>query len=335
MRILAVYTHYPVSSGRYMTDAFQRQGHDVRHIGDSTGNQVWGIQVDAKYAHASDGDITTRWPDWTPDLVLVMDSAFAFHHPYYPDVPHAVYGVDSHVRNYRQYGITRYFLAHKAVSIQPFEDDCEWLPCGFDPVWFTPSMIPWDEREYDVAMIGVLYPRRVELLNALSAAGLKVAAGMGALYDQYRDVYQNARISLCVSANHDVAQRVFETATMGCAILSDPLPDMRTIGTVADRKSGAVYAEYEDADGAVKIAQALLADGAGQKMALEGQRWAIHHTWDARAQRIVDWWQGEYAPKPKGGRKGKADAATDGVDSDRNAGAPEGDGDGAPGDSGA
>lgn len=339
MRILQVYTHYPVSSGRYMTDAFQRLGHDVRHVGDSTGAAAWGMQVDPKYAHASDGGITTYWPDWTPDLVLLMDSAFAFHHPFYPNVPHAVYGVDNHVRNYRQYGISRYFLGHKAVSIQPFEADCEWLPCAYDPMWFTQSTIQWEHREYDVALIGVLYPRRVELLNALAKAGLKVAAGTGALYGEYRDIYQNARISLCVSAASDVAQRVFETAAMGCWVLTDPLPDLDEVLNDPEGKTG--VSVFNSTEEAIELAKWAIdwnwpARGGSYEALGFMSDWVRPHTWDSRAQRIVDWWTAEYAPKPKGkGRKGDRDATPTELDSDRVAGAPEGDGDGAPGDGGA
>ncbi len=95
MQILIVAIHYPVASARYAKDAFKRLGHDVRSLGDSTGNKIWGIEVDARHAWPSDGGYTAHWDDWTPDLIVLMDSAFAYHHPVSADVPHVVWGVDS------------------------------------------------------------------------------------------------------------------------------------------------------------------------------------------------------------------------------------------------
>lgn len=346
MRIIISAIHYPVASGRYMAAAFRRQGHEVRTLGDSTGNRIpwpsgkedgtWAdwTELDPRYAWQSDGSLTTHWPDWTPDLIVHMDSAFAYHHPVYADVPHVVYGVDNHVRDYRQAGIARYFLAHKNVSVftAQFDDpvemvtaghanyrlgiDAEHLPCGYDPVFFTPSPIPWAQREYDICMIGVLYPQRIALLNALASAGLKVLAGTGWVYEQYRNAYWNARISLCSSANGDLAQRVFETAAMGCAILTDPLADLQDRET--NKKLGLIgYVTYGSADECVAQARELLsneeiehapiADGEEVVMQLAGGKgmgefaamkmlesvWG-RHSWDRRAERICEWWEREY-----------------------------------------
>lgn len=291
MRILMACILYPVASGRYMYDAFKRLGHDVRVVGDSTGNRIWATELDPKWAWESDGPITAYWPDWTPDLVILMDSAFAYHSPMYPDVPHVVYGVDNHVRKYDQYGMARYFLGHKGPSLMDVSrPDVEWLPCAYDPHWFTPSPIPWAERQYDVALVGFPYSHRVKLVMHLQQAGLNVFAGVGPVYDEYRDLYHNTRVSLCISAAQDVAQRIFETAAMGCAVLSDPLPDLKAL----DAKGITVF---ESPDEVVDLARKL--QTTGEKLALAGQKWAAPHTWDARAQRIVGWWQETYAPKPK------------------------------------
>lgn len=293
MKLLTVFIHYPVCSGRYFTDALRRLGHDVRHIGDSTGTYIpWppdGGHLPAKYAYPSDGGYTAHWDDWTPDLIILADSAFAYHHPVYQDVPHVVWGVDNHVRDYRQNGIAHYFLAHKNVSIQPLDSDVTWLPCAYDPAVFTPSPIPFADRQYDVCMLGVLYPQRVEILSALANAGLSVFAGTGEVYTEYAAAYHNARISLCVSARGDVAQRIFETAAMGCAILSDPLPDLIELNA-----PGIVL--YNGVEDVVTQAKALLH---APELADTTQAWAIPQTWDARAQVIFDWYERTYR-KPKG-----------------------------------
>jgi len=287
MRVMIACIHYPVASGRYIRDAFKRLGCDVRTVGYSTGNVVWGMAVDDRYIWQPDGDLTAYWPDWTPDLVVIAESAWAYHSPMYPAVPHVVWGVDNHVRDYRQAGVARYFLAHRAVSLMPMDaPDTEWLPCGYDPQWFTPSPIPWAERAYDVALIGALYPKRAELLTALGKAGLKVAGGMGLLYGQYRDLYWNARVSLCASAAGDVAMRIFETAAMGCAVLSDPLSDLEAL-----EAEGITC--YESTEDAVRLAQLLVKEETAARAA---QAWAAPQTWDARARRVIAWWRETCAP---------------------------------------
>ena len=297
MRVLIAAIHYPVASGRYAAEAFRRLGADVRTIGSSTGNKIWGMEVAPHYAWRSDGELTKHWEDWTPDIVVVMESAYAYHHPYYAAIPHVIWGVDNHVRNYEQPGIARYFLGHNAVSIQPFTEDVEWLPCAYDPTVFTPSPIAWDDREYDVALVGVNYQQRAQVMTAMDKAGLKVLYGTGFIYDQYRDIYHNAKVALSVSAAHDVAQRIFETAAMGCAVLTDELPDLAALNPQG-------ITTFNSVEDAVSKAQKLVKNGA--KQAAAGQAWALPHTWDARAARIMDWWQDTYAPKPK--RKAKIES---------------------------
>lgn len=333
MKIVIVANHYAVCSARYMTDAFIRLGHEVRHIGPAMGSQIWGLSLPNEYVWEPDNYYRVNNADhpWyaadyvkgenvDPDLVIVMDSD-----PTVLDVAHSdnapmiVYGVDNHVRDYRRAYFDHYFLAHKHGRVHPvIQDDETWLPVGHDPVMFTPSPIPWHEREYDVACLGVMYPRRKEIVKALIDAGLKVAWGSGLVYEAYRDVYHNSRISLCVSAVGDLAQRVFETAAMGCAILTDPLHDLMHNDT-GEALGLAGFAVYGNTEQAVAIAKELLQDpprglvnnaapedvlfavgGApdvtmGEFGARLMQQAAKRHTWDARAQTIVEWYEREYA----------------------------------------
>ncbi len=296
MKILVHCIHYPVASGRYAVDAFKRLGHDVRHVGIETGNNIWGIQVDPKYAWAQE----PPEDGWQPDIAILMDTAYQWH---YPDanVPTVVWSVDNHVRDLRQPGIAHYFLAHRGVSVMDWvnpyipnkymhhwRDDMTWLPCAYDPVHFTPSPIPYAEREYDVALVGVVYPQRHSIIRELQAAGLKVFWGTGLLFEDYRDAYHNSRISLCVSAAGDVAQRVFETAAMGCAVVSDHCPDL----TRLDSKGVWVV----DPQHMVGEIQVLLEDTEGiQRLIARSLEWVRPHTWDNRAQVIVNWLEKQQA----------------------------------------
>lgn len=320
MKILIAANHYPVASGRYMMDAFRRIGHEVRTAGDAQGALVWGMVVDPKYIWKPDSAIADVDPAW-PDLVVVMDTdqnvwnqveVWKGFNADTMKAPVAIYTVDNHVRDVESDLFAHYFLAHYHGPCYPVDatrKDHTWLPCATDDKLFTPSPIPWKDREYDVCMVGVMYPRRIEVINALKDEGFKVLAATGLLYDEYRAAYHNSRISLCVSAAGDVAQRIYETGGMGCAILTDPLLDFNDEMT---NKALHLFgrATYTNPQEAVNIARELLGhqpqafqidavlpieNGAlGEQAAREMQKNCKPHTWEARAQVIVNWFEREY-----------------------------------------
>lgn len=277
LRILIHAIHYPVCSARYAADAFTRIGHDVRHIGLETGRDIWGLALPEKYVW------NQRPPEdgWTPDLCILMDTAYQWHHPN-PDVPTVVWTVDNHVRNLRQPGIAHYFLAHFYGPAHPVtQPDETWLPCAYDPTLHTPSPIPFEAREYDVAIVGVMYPQRAQLVEALRRAGLNVLAGTGLVYDQYVAAYHNARVSLCVSAAGDVAQRVFESAAMGCVVMSDDCADFPLLEPCG------IWI-YDPAT-IVDEAKAILAQPRAAIANIElAKSWVQPHTWDARARLLLE-----------------------------------------------
>ncbi|MBZ0289451.1 MAG: glycosyltransferase, partial [Anaerolineae bacterium] len=192
-------------------------------------------------------------------------------------IPKIVIGVDNHVRTYTRPHFSAYFLAHRRVSCQPFDHQTVYLPCGYDPVHFYASSIPWGERAYDAALVGIPYPQRVEVVRRLRAAGLKVFAAAGLLYDQYRAAYHQSRLSLCVSLCGDVGQRVFETAALGCAVISDACPDFELL-----QPRGITVAL--EMDTLVEAARARLAQPP-DSAALD---WVRAHTWDARAETVLE-----------------------------------------------
>lgn len=285
--------HFPVASGRYLQAAFARLGVQAYSLG-SMHKGVWGMPVPEK-----------QW--WKPlppgsddiDAVITMDSdpvvlGWALS---LPARKHIVYGVDNHVRTYPK-GYDHYFLAHYHGPAQPIEESesASWLPCGYDPTVFRPSPIPWDEREYDFCLVGVMYPERQRRVKLLRNAGYKVFAATGLLYSDYEAAYHNSRISLCVSAAGDVAMRVFETAACGCLILTDPLHDLMDEYT-NQRLGLSGFAIYHDDRELLIQAEALLGDekhvaqGGVASMLFHIQR----HTWDERARTILKWLNAKYS----------------------------------------
>jgi hypothetical protein len=124
-----------------------------------------------------------------------------------------------------------------------------------------------------------MYPQRLALIHALRGAGLKVCAATGLVYDGYAAAYHDARVSLCVSARGDVAQRLFETAALGCVVVSDDCPDLAALD--ADP-----ILTYRTLDEAV---QHCIAAQTQPERAVAAQHWAQSHTWDARAAHILEY----------------------------------------------
>lgn len=301
-KVLIAAIHFPVASGRYMTAAFRRIGCDVRTCGPIQGNEIWGTKVDPKYIwepNYTAGNVSGDYgitgtlkalDNWMPDLIVCMDSGFTIvgDKADFP-CPKVLYGVDNHLTQYDRNGewYDKLFLAHHDGPARPVNEAAGeiWLPCGYDPHWFTPSPIPIADRKIDIALVGWPTPERVEIVDAMREAKLSVVATLGEVYDSYRDIYHNAKISLCRSAMGDVAQRIFETAAMGCCLLANDVSDFERLGF----KWGIHYHSFLYAPDAVSNAKWLLANNdVMEEFAKAGQRWAIPHTWDARAKTILE-----------------------------------------------
>lgn len=310
MRILIVANHFCVCSARYAADAFVRLGHTVNHVGPEMGRNIWGLTLPPEYVWEPDELTSAKF-----DLVIVMDSdpSILDGGQKLFDTPHIVWGVDNHVRDYRRPYFEHYFLAHRNVSVMEwrsptaslahyFENDPKarpaffpvdaseytdmtHLPCCYDPTLHTPSPIPFEEREYDVCMIGVMYPQRWERVRQLRAAGFKVLAGTGLVYDSYVNAYHNSRISLCLSSNGDVGQRVFETAAMGCVVTTDNCPDFQLL-----KPDG--FWLLEPGETLIDACKTILHEPEhAQAMIERSLAWVQPHTWDNRAAEIVGWYE--------------------------------------------
>jgi hypothetical protein len=287
MKVLVAAIHYPIASGRYIARALRRLGHEVHTIGGCTGNYIWGLEVDPRYVW----EPTLPKTGWKPDLVITADSAYTTGVDY--DCPHVVYGVDNHVRDYdlgRKFD--HLFLAHRTGPTLPTVNKAgkpkrgiTWLPCGYDPEWHINAM-PWDSRPVHAAFVGMPYPKRQQYIQALVEARFSVNAGIGALMDDYTAVYNHAKVSLCLSFNGDVAQRIFESAAMGNVILSDRCTDFPLLGF----RPGVHYLPIESPDHAVEqMTRVINYPEDGRRISQQAQEWVREHTWDNRVRVILEW----------------------------------------------
>jgi hypothetical protein len=285
MNILILANHYPVASGRYVRDALRRLGHTVYTDGPAMGTRVWGLTL-------------PPWTEWTPEpppsdveigRVIVMDSdptildasqryAWDGLSPVDEYFSTIVWGVDNHVRDYRRPWFDHYYLAHLHPSIMPWLPNMTHVPCGYDPVLFTPSPIPFEERRYDVAILGYMYPDRLRAVDELRGSGLKVIAGCGLVGESYVQAHHDSRVALCLPATNDVAMRVMECAAMGNLVMSPWLPDfqkLRPRGLYLVRAGVPLADQVRDA-----MTQA--------EHIPEAQAWAANYTWDKLALQVLE-----------------------------------------------
>lgn len=214
---------------------------------------------------------------WIPDLWLQIDAGFYFRgKPSYGK--NVIVGTDPHVLNYdTQRKLADTFYCMQACYSKP-ED--EYLPYAYDIEWHRPEEQP---QNYDVCLIGLHYPNRNRLIEALRGRGVKVYYANGPVFDEARSLYNQAPIGLNWSSLNDLTARVFELLGMRRLAVVNRVPDLERffkpwIDLIAfDKLEEAVEAvvHYRDyPDDAKTIAE-------------NGYRAVQPHTWDARIEQVL------------------------------------------------
>ncbi len=93
-------------------------------------------------------------------------------------------------------------------------------------------------------------------------------------------------IGLVYNEQQSGMMRCFETAAMGCVVLSNPVLDYRLLSP-----DGFVIYPQETPHIAAEYAKQILSDPERAKQWIaDSMQWVRPHTWDARAQTVVAWW---------------------------------------------
>jgi glycosyltransferase involved in cell wall biosynthesis len=286
MKLLIACEHHPITPARYMTEAFAALGVDVRHIGTGHGsNTGFSDTPRPDLEWTPQGNYQKSWADWKPDVVLYLDTISAFyHHTVYATVPHIWYHIEGLMDNVMP-GMAHYF---HATSYGPNWDTVPqkmtWVPPAYDPNLHTPSAIPWEQREYDICLIGRHDAKRDWYVEAFRAAGLKVFSAKGLINGDYVAAYHNARMSLIEHFSGIVPMRTFESAAMGNLLFSQWFIDYDRLGIQG-------VAILPDLDTAARAARELLdRPDECKRLVSQSLEWVKPHTWESRAQQIIDWY---------------------------------------------
>jgi tetratricopeptide (TPR) repeat protein len=162
--------------------------------------------------------------------------------------------------------------------------------------WATRPLdaLPAREPEFDVVLVGRAYARRVELVAALRAAGLRVEArGLGwpggfVSRAAMLDLYARAAVVLTTAdweqhAVPMVKHRLLDAAMLGVFQIAAAAPDLR--GYFSDEE----VASYGSTEELIAAVRAALADPAGRRTRAERarRRALADHTWRVRFPELI------------------------------------------------
>lgn len=275
--------------GRYFQWGFEEAGHETYSVGMySHGKIPWGeTYYYPHYKMPPDFELpdynvplkeVLNKIDFTPDIVFQAGDTQFLTGP--SPIPNLIYATDPHAVNYTERrDFADYFF--NAQNCYKQEKDI-WIPYGYSEDIHIP--ISDTEIIYDVAMSGLLYPHRVEAMQAMQTAGLSMYITLGAIYHDYAKVYAKSKIAFVYSSKNDLPARFWEGLAMKKMVLTNRVPDLKLLDFV----EGQDYVAFDTVQEAVeKAAYYANHDAERERIAESGFMKVQPHTYKARCEQIL------------------------------------------------
>jgi glycosyltransferase involved in cell wall biosynthesis len=307
LRVVVSYLAYPMTMATWFIRALQRRDDvELIRVAPYFGTFIpWskpntdprlGMNLSSKYldppeialpqsmanVHLHPQMLRDKLPD-NIDLWIEIDSMFHFSaRP--PCKIHALIKPDPHVlaewyksiedRVDFSFGMQEAYLKPKDI----------YLPYAYDPTVHYPIQTKYPiEKEYDVCLVGLLYPQRAALINKLRADGLKVFYDIGLIFDEYREVYNKSKIALSWSTLNDTPARFFEGMAMRLPVVANRTPDAMHLFV-----PGQDFIPFSTLEEAEQQILNLLLDDPFMKMTADAGYKAVQvHSYDARTEFIL------------------------------------------------
>lgn len=299
LRVAITYIAYPVAMGRYFHEALLDDPRiEVWSTGPFTGQWIpWngGMNLPSEYvlkpSHPTpltnppmiSYPMLEREKPWEPDLWIEVNAGLtALGKP--TSAPLAMVLTDPHVLTdfYRDQRPRADFVFNMQTPYMQAGDI--WLPYGYSKRWHTPTQIPFIDRKYDAALMGLQYDTRSRLVASLRSKNLQVYYHLGPAYDDARKIYHDTRVGLNWSSLQDTTARCFELMALGLPAVMNRVPDLITMF-----RDGEDFLGFSTLDEAVKAVKFLLANPeAAAKIAANGLKAVEKHSWDNRIQTILE-----------------------------------------------
>lgn len=302
------FSHFPVTIPRLFVEAFRNLGHTVWTAGVPFGNWIpWtaegaqkeGIFLPERYAIQPTVPLnageTYTWDAIVRLLPELPD--FVLHHPVPPDpqgrfsariegrphrkTPYGLLLTDPHVLEWYYKGVR--YDADFVFNMQDYykaEGDY-YIPYAYAPQHHYLQMEI--EHDLDAVCIGLQYPHRRAVMDELGLDGFKVVSKVGEAFDEYRALYNRAKVAFSWSSLHDTIARVFEAPRMGAALVTNWTPDLFKFFNDDE-----VTIFRSSAREAVDACKRLIGDNAKRReIVRRGYKAMLSHTYEDRCQRII------------------------------------------------
>ena len=263
---------------RYLGAAFERIGFDVAR---------WdgGIDWDSV---AADSILTVFVESPYPALEIAGEPPKGV--PVLFWVHHGEHHQAANVRLADRYGAGAVMMAHSWHLAHQYRHPVFALPFGVPTELIGPD-IPFDERPYDVAMVGAgleatdgWYERRGSRVGSLQdRADLSTRFAYGLEPTEMLQLYQRSRVVINDGGrqHHPITMRIFEAFGAGAALATEPAPGLQSMFTPGEDFA---VLHSEDAEEIV----GLMASGDLAQMASRAHTKALaDHTYDQRARSVV------------------------------------------------
>lgn len=295
LRVAFITIWYPVAMGRYIFEGLRRLPDvEVWTAGPYTGRWIpWngGMNLPLHYVHPPNlplplgvrpevnySLLETRKP-WEPDIWIEANAGLYTQGR--PKGKYAVVATDPHVLDYTAARSKADLLFNMQTPyMQPGDFH---LPYGYDPIWHSPSETPWDERNYDAALLGLQYPQRTALVEKLRSMGRTVRYELGLAYGDAAKVYQDTRVGMNWSSLQDTTARAFELMAFGLPSVLNRVPDLMSMF-----QQGEHFLGFDTMGEATFNVEWLLENpDKAQEMGRKARAAVEPHTWDNRAEQIL------------------------------------------------
>lgn len=288
---------YPLFMGRYMLEALlRRKDVEVFTAGPFTGRWIpWegGMNLPQEYVYTPDYPMPANVPakviwsmieakaPWEPDIWINVSSTLTTKGRPKQGV-YAVIAADPHVLNYdHERAKSDLFFNMQKPYMKPGD---HWLPYGYDPIWHAQTDVPIEDRNVDATLLGMAYPDRTLLADALKAKGHTVIYSLGECYDDARTIYHRSLVGLNWSSLQDTTARVYEIMAYGIAPVLNRVPDL-----VQMFKDGQDFFGFDTLEEGVEQAERLIKDPKlAEEIGLNARRAVEPHSWDARMEEVLE-----------------------------------------------
>lgn len=297
MNILIFYKHYPVAMGRYIHWGFESAGHKVFSVGHFTDGKIpWGDGMDfPEYKFPPDMDLPNvnrmsapeildevRREGFSPDVLIQAADDFWLEGKV--DIPNIVIGTDPHVIDYkRAIRDADRFVSMQHFYMDKYPSDSVWMPYGYVD-WLHKRK--WFKKlEYHVVFSGLQYENRVKTLRGISNLGWRVYCGLGDVYDEYVNLYNQGMIAFNWSSKNDLPARFWEGLAMKRCVLTNRVPDLALLPF----EEGVDYLAFSDIDEAVEKADYYLKrQDLLFKIADNGHKKVKKHSYTHRVKKLLE-----------------------------------------------